>query len=84
MIVSLTGPLLHKYVPPPVAISVELFPVQIGEVPVMETVGTGFTLMVIVSTIEQVPSVTVTEYIFGVVSVPVFIEEVVCPVFSHK
>jgi hypothetical protein len=54
-------PLFHKYVPPPDALSVALFPRQMVVLPLTEAVGGKLTVTVIVVVLEQpLASVPVT------------------------
>ena len=46
VIADVVEPVFHKYVPPPVAVTVAFCPWQIILVPAMVVVGTGFTITV--------------------------------------
>jgi hypothetical protein len=60
-IVAVVAPVLHKYVPPPVAVKVVVPPLQITDVPVMLAVGSGLTVTAcVVVAVQLLPFVTVT------------------------
>jgi hypothetical protein len=44
VIAAVAAPVLHKYVPPPLAVKVVELPLQIVFVPVIDAVGIGFTV----------------------------------------
>ena len=56
------SPVLHKYVPPPLAVKVAELPAQIGVGGFTAMVGSGFTKMVAASVSEQPFVVPVTVY----------------------
>lgn len=77
------APVLHEYVPPPVAVSVAFCPEQIEVLAVlMFALGDGFTVTEVVATSEQLPADTTTVYEVPVVGETV-IEDVVAPVFQE-
>ena len=58
VIAAVVSPVLHKYVPPPLAVKVVLFPLQIIVVPVIDGVGKAFTATVTVLVVTVHPLVT--------------------------
>ena len=54
MIVAAVDPLLHKYVPPPVAVNVAVCPMHIVS-GVVTTVGFAFTTTCMLSVLKHVP-----------------------------
>ena len=68
------APLLHKYVPPPEAESVEVLPAVIVTLLNAVATGTGFTTTSALAVAVQVPMETVTEYVEWVVGETVMIE----------
>ena len=68
MIAAVVAPLLHKYVPPPVAVNAVGVPLQITDVPEMLAVGNGFTVTVLVAVaVQPLLFVTVTVYVASAV-----------------
>ena len=64
VIEAFVEPLLHKYVPLPVAVKVVELPLQITAVPLMLTLAAGFTVTARLAVAWQpLPFVTVTEYV---------------------
>ena len=77
------APALHKYVTPPVAVSVVELPAQAKLLPMIFTVGTCITLTVTVLVpVQLLASVTVTVYVVVTLGVTVMDEPV--PAFDHK
>jgi hypothetical protein len=62
VLAAVVGPLLHAYVPPPLAVKVVLPPEHIVVVPVIPAVGNGFTVSVVLAVAVQPLVVTVTVY----------------------
>lgn len=60
VIVAVVAPVFHKYVPPPLAVSVAASPWQIFDEPEMDALGAAFTFTVAVVVLEQLPLETVT------------------------
>ena len=83
MIPAVVAPVFQAYVPPPLAVSVVLWPTQMTLVPEMLGVGKGFTVTVLVDEAVHPPApVTVTVYVVVAPGLTV-IAAVVAPVF-HK
>jgi hypothetical protein len=79
-IVAVVAPVLHKYVPPPVAVKVVEPPLQITFVPVMLAVGNGLTVTALVAVaVHPFALVTVTVYVALAVGLTL-IDAVVSPV----
>jgi hypothetical protein len=79
-IVAVVAPVLHKYVPPPVAVKVVEPPLQITDVPVMLAVGNGLTVTALVAVaVHPFALVTVTVYVALAVGLTL-IDAVVSPV----
>jgi hypothetical protein len=58
VIAAVLSPVLHKYVPPPLAVKVVLFPLQIAVVPAIDAGGKTFTATVTVLVVTVHPLVT--------------------------
>ena len=61
VILAVVSPVFHKYVPPPVAVNVVLFPMIIATSDPAFAVGKAFTVTSTASVSDVIPSVTVTE-----------------------
>jgi hypothetical protein len=80
---AIVAPVLHKYVPPPVAVNVVEPPLQTIDVPVMLAVGSGLTVTVLVAVdVQPLALVTVTVYVASAVGLTGIVA-VVTPVL-HK
>jgi len=64
VILVVVAPVLHEYVPPPLAVKVAFCPLQIGDGLLMLAVGFVFTVKVLESvSVQPLAFVTVTEYV---------------------
>ena len=77
----LVDKVLQVYVVAPLTVKLALKPEQIAVVPVIETVGLGFTLMVVIAVLEQVPLAPITLKVVVVVKLGATVA-VVAPVFQ--
>ena len=77
----LVDKVLQVYVVAPLTVKLALEPEQIAVVPVIEIVGFGFTLMVLIAVLEQLPLTPITVKVVVVVSIGAM-EAVVAAVFQ--
>ena len=77
----LVDKVLQVYVVAPLTVKLALEPEQMAVVPVIETVGLGVTLMVLIAVFEQVPLAPITLKVVVVVSVGAM-DAVVAAVFQ--
>ncbi len=77
----LVDKVLQVYVVAPLTVKLALEPEQIAVVPVIATVGFGFTLMVVIAVLEQLPLAPITLKVVVVVKLGATVA-VVAPVFQ--
>ena len=59
-IAAVVAPLLHRYVPPPLAVKVVAVPLQTLVLPEIATVGNGFTVTVVAADVAPQPALFLT------------------------